>query len=140
MTTYRVDIDGETVWTEERDQYDGLSVFPPEHFARPVEVTEGEAHPSPHYLYLDDVLVGVQRTHRDEADELDAAASIAEAAGDPVGAFGMRLDAHAARALSADALGDVVSAAQHRAARAQYMVEQLTASPALAAVLQAKGS
>lgn len=72
MTTYRVDIDGETVWTEERDQYDGLSVFPPEYLSRPAE-PEGELRPT-HDLFIDDVLIGVQRSHTHEAEVLEAEA------------------------------------------------------------------
>lgn len=78
-TTYRVDVDGKTVWTETRDSYEGDGVFPAEYLNRPADTPEGEPHPSPVYLYLatDDeepVLIGIQRSHGHEADVLDEAA------------------------------------------------------------------
>jgi hypothetical protein len=75
MTTYSVQVDGKTVWTKEADAYEGLDVFPREHFNRPADTPDGEPHPSPAVLLLDDVVIGVQRSHGDERDQLLAAAA-----------------------------------------------------------------
>lgn len=139
MTVYRVDVEGVTVWTEERDSYEGLGVFPTELFKRPADTPDGEAHPPAAHLYIDDEVIGVQRSHGDEADLLAAAADQLESDGDHAAAFDVRLDVHAARAAAATALGDPLAAAQHRANRANAIVEAIaTGDPALAAVITRK--
>lgn len=74
MTTYRVDIDGKTVWTDTTDDYQGAGHFG-DHLARPEETAADAPNGSPKYLYVDDVLVGIQRSHDDEAGECRIAAS-----------------------------------------------------------------
>lgn len=137
--TYHVDIDGGTVWSADTDEAYTPKFFPAEYLSRPEEPEEGAPHPSPHHLYVDGTLVGIQRTHADEAEQLDNAANEAETNGDHAGAFGMRLDAHEARAASAAARGEIDKATAHRVARVQYMAERITADPTLTAVIQAKG-
>jgi hypothetical protein len=105
MTTYRVEVDGDTVWTHETPEYEGAKTFPAEYLARPVDTPDGVPHPSPAHLFVDDVLIGVQRSHGDEADVLDAAAG--EGSSDPVVAAQLRALAADARAKAA-----VVVAAQ----------------------------
>lgn len=91
MTAYRVEVDGETVWSDTDDNEEGtVYAFPPEYLARPAEPAAGEPIPAARYLFIDDELVGVQRCHADEANELTAAAAAAEAAGDLVGAAQLR--------------------------------------------------
>lgn len=136
---YHVEIDGATVWSADTDEPYTPKFFPPEFLSRPTEPPEGAPHPSPHHLFVDGTLVGIQRTHADEADELDNAAVVAETNGDHADAFGMRLDAHEARAASAAARGEIDQATAHRVARVQYMAERITADPTLTAVIQAKG-
>lgn len=75
MTTYRAEINGETVWSAETAEYEGIKTFPPEVLARPAETPEGEPNPTPVYLYVDDVLVGIQRSHFDEAEQCEIAAA-----------------------------------------------------------------
>lgn len=60
-TTYRVDVDGTTVWSTETDTYDGLAVFPAEYLARP---TSGEVR-----LFVNGELAGRQISHDDELAE-----------------------------------------------------------------------
>lgn len=58
-TTYRVDVDGTTVWTGETDDYQGLTVFPAEYRGRP---ETGEV-----CLFVNDELIGRQISEADEA-------------------------------------------------------------------------
>lgn len=51
MTTYRVEIDGNPVWSGESDEYD-KSVIPDEYRARPLSGVV--------CLYVDDELIGMQ--------------------------------------------------------------------------------
>lgn len=91
MTAYRVEVDGNAVWSDTIEDDGGTTAaFPAEYLARPVEPASGQPHPSPRYLYIDDELVGIQRCHADEADQLTAAAETAETAGDAVGAAQLR--------------------------------------------------
>lgn len=65
MTTYRVEIDGETVWEDERDDDLGAKAFPAEYLTRPV-AEEGQPFPSAHVLYLNDEIIGVQISQAEE--------------------------------------------------------------------------
>lgn len=45
---YRVEVDGETVWEGEGDNY---RVIPSEYLDRPADAAEGDPHPPAHFLY-----------------------------------------------------------------------------------------
>lgn len=85
MASYRVDIDGETVWSDsdDSDTPDVLRI-PAEHLARPAS---GE--PAKH-LFVNDECVGVQISHDEEAAALTTEAEAATAAGDLVLAAQLR--------------------------------------------------
>lgn len=63
VTTFRVEVDGETVWSGEGDSY---KVIPAEYRDRPVDrESDSDPHPPAHFLYAtavdgEEVLVGVQ--------------------------------------------------------------------------------
>ena len=64
MTTYRVEIDGETVWSDETPEYESKR-FPAEYRDRP---KKGAVH-----LYVDDELIAVQKPMtKAEKEEHDA--------------------------------------------------------------------
>jgi hypothetical protein len=72
MTKYRVEIDGQTVWSGEGDDY---KVIPAQYRDRPANAAAGEPHPSPHYLYesvgdsdVADQLFGIQVSLDHEVD------------------------------------------------------------------------
>jgi hypothetical protein len=100
MTTYRVEIDGVTVLDKKTKTYVGLEPFG-DYLRRPAEPAVGETPPPPAHLFIDDELVGVQRSLTDEALELDAAA---DACLDPVESAQIRAYAAQARASAAAAL------------------------------------
>lgn len=62
MTTYRVDIDGKTVWTgtAESEDTNVFDVFPREYSDRPPDPAPGEPFPPAHDLYVDDEHIGHQ--------------------------------------------------------------------------------
>jgi hypothetical protein len=85
MTTkYRVEIDGETVWDGEGDDW---TAIPAEYRDRPADTADGEPHPSAHHLFESvgdeetgvhgeaDQLFGVQIAHTDELEQIIAYAS-----------------------------------------------------------------
>ena len=138
--TYSVEVDGSTVWTETKDAYEGPGVFPREYFNRPKDTPLDEAHPSPAHLYLtssedsDDpdgpkagepVLIGIQRAHGDEADQLLTQAAWMYAAGDVVPAIVSRLDADAARVRYLEQLGDTIGAKKARQERIEEFLTLL---------------
>jgi hypothetical protein len=74
LIKYRVEIDGETVWSGEGDH--DLAI-PAEYLARPDDTAPDEPHPSPHYLYAqepggEEVLIGVQVAETDELEQVIA--------------------------------------------------------------------
>lgn len=78
MTKYRVEIDGETVWTGEGD---GIKTIPAEYLERPADAADGDPHPPAHFLFEtpddgDEQLIGVQVSLAEE-DPLAAAKAAA---------------------------------------------------------------
>lgn len=65
MPSYSVEIDGETVWSGDGDDY---KVIPAEYRDRPANAVDGEPHPSPHVLIEDDEIIGVQVSLAHEDD------------------------------------------------------------------------
>ena len=108
---YRVEIDGKIVWEADIAGEVTTKHLPEQYRARPAETPDGEAHGTPVYLYIGDELVGIQRSHGDEADTLDAAADECD---DVVEALALRAAALDARAYAAEALGNKVAAAEYR--------------------------
>ncbi len=138
MTVYRVEVDGDVVHEVTTDEYEGLEPFG-EWLARPADTPDDEAHLTPVHLYVDDVLVGIQRAHGDEAEQLDLAAEWYDATGETANAAYARADAHAARAHAADALGDPVGGAQHLVNRMTELRDLAETDPDLAAeILKAR--
>lgn len=64
MTTFRVDIDGKTVWS---DDFDGTyeEAGRARHFGEYLNRPEDDD--TEVYLYVDDVLIGIQRSEANEA-------------------------------------------------------------------------
>jgi hypothetical protein len=65
MSQYRVEIDGQVVWSGEGE---GSKAIPAEYRERPADTPEGEPHPTPVILFEDDAIIGVQVSRGHERD------------------------------------------------------------------------
>lgn len=91
-TTYRVERDGVVIAETTTDSYEGIAPFG-EHLTRPAESSTD----SPVHLYINDELVGIQRSHTAEADLAEQQANDADAAGHTAEAARLRAGAAVSR-------------------------------------------